>query len=1087
MKNILFTGLRARLMFLVLAVIVPILVLIVYHGIESRNNERIEALNRSQGLARTAAALYENTIMEASQLFFALSQTPQFREQDPDACSKIFADLLKRTKNYNGLAAAKPNGKVFASAPTITKPVSFADRPWFQHLVQTRGFVIGKYTKIGRISGKPTVVMGYPVLDHTGRLMTVITAGLDLERLQQTLLTIDLPDGATLNVIDSNGMILLRFPDPEQFLGKKMHDKSIVKAMLTKKEGAEEGIGLGGAPRLYGYTTVGSGVDAIHISVGIPEQVAYAAVERHMARDLALLGLVSALALLGVWLFGGGLIISPVNRLLYATKRVADGDLTVRTGQSDASGELGLLASNFDRMAESLQRREEERKQAEERIGQLHEYLHLQIERMPIGLIVWDTEFRVTSWNPAAEKTFGFTAQEAMGKHPYGLIVPKEAQPHVDDIWGCLLEGDTTAQSINDNMTKDGRTIICQWSNTPFKGDDGTVRGVLSMVQDITELKQAEEALRANEEKYRLHFENVSDIIFSFDREFRILSISPSLERVLGYKPEEFIGKPFPELNILPPEYLEKAFSDAMQVFAGEHLDSITYELIARDGTRKYMEFSSAPLFRDGQVVAAVSVARNITDRKQTEDMLRITQFSVDSAAESVAWVRRDGRYLYANDAYCRLLNYSRDEMLSMRVCDLDPDISAENWPGTWGEIKQQEVSVFESSRRTKDGILIPVEIYTKYQTYGDKEFLVTFLRDIRERKLHEEQLKRQIDRLAALRAIDMAITASLDIRVTFNIFLEQVINTLHVDAADVLVLNSRSYNKLTFVAGRGFRTNALRHTNLSLGEGFAGRVAQERKTLCIPDLEKEPQDLLKHSPKLSSEGFVSYYGIPLIAKGQVKGVLEIFNRTPLEPDRDWLDYLEALASQAAIAVDNAMLFDDLQKSNIDLIQAYDNTLEGWSNALDLRDKETEGHSQRVTEITLRIARQMGMRDSELVHVRRGALLHDIGKMGIPDGILLKPGPLDDEEWEIMRKHPVYAYEFLYPISYLRPALDIPYSHHEKWDGTGYPRGLKGVHIPLAARIFAIVDVWDALRSDRPYRPAWPEEKTREHIRELAG
>ncbi|HLE26688.1 MAG TPA: HD-GYP domain-containing protein, partial [Anaerolineales bacterium] len=129
----------------------------------------------------------------------------------------------------------------------------------------------------------------------------------------------------------------------------------------------------------------------------------------------------------------------------------------------------------------------------------------------------------------------------------------------------------------------------------------------------------------------------------------------------------------------------------------------------------------------------------------------------------------------------------------------------------------------------------------------------------------------------------------------------------------------------------------------------------------------------------------------------------------------------------------------------------------------------------------------MGMSDAERVHLRRGALLHDIGKMGVPDAILLKPGPLTDEEWEIMRKHPVYAYEMLLPILYLRPALEIPYYHHEKWDGTGYPHGLKGEQIPLAARIFAVVDVWDALRSDRPYRPAWPAEKVQEHIRSLAG
>jgi putative nucleotidyltransferase with HDIG domain len=224
-----------------------------------------------------------------------------------------------------------------------------------------------------------------------------------------------------------------------------------------------------------------------------------------------------------------------------------------------------------------------------------------------------------------------------------------------------------------------------------------------------------------------------------------------------------------------------------------------------------------------------------------------------------------------------------------------------------------------------------------------------------------------------------------------------------------------------------------------------------------------------------------------LIAKGQVKGVLEIFHRAPLHPDEEWLEFLETLAGQAAVTIDNAELFTDLQRSNMELALAYDATIEGWSRALDLRDKETEGHTQRVTEMAERLARALGMSEEELVHMRRGALLHDIGKMGISDTILLKPGSLTDEEWETMRQHPEYAYNLLSPISYLRPALDIPYCHHEKWDGTGYPRGLKGEEIPLAARIFAVVDVWDALRSDRPYRKAWSEEKARAYIREQAG
>jgi PAS domain S-box-containing protein len=178
---------------------------------------------------------------------------------------------------------------------------------------------------------------------------------------------------------------------------------------------------------------------------------------------------------------------------------------------------------------------------------------------------------------------------------------------------------------------------------------------------------------------------------------------------------------------------------------------------------------------------------------------------------------------------------------------------------------------------------------------------------------------------------------------------------------------------------------------------------------------------------------------------------------------------------------------DEIRRSHAELATAYDATLEGWVRALDLRDNETEGHTQRVTEMTLRLASRAGLADEELVHIRRGALLHDIGKVGIPDAILLKPGKLTEDEWLIMKRHPVYAYQWLAPISYLAPCLDIPYCHHEKWDGTGYPHGLAKEQIPLSARLFAIVDVWDALRSDRPYRKGWPDEAVRSHIASLSG
>ncbi|HEX2993820.1 MAG TPA: HD domain-containing phosphohydrolase [Anaerolineales bacterium] len=343
----------------------------------------------------------------------------------------------------------------------------------------------------------------------------------------------------------------------------------------------------------------------------------------------------------------------------------------------------------------------------------------------------------------------------------------------------------------------------------------------------------------------------------------------------------------------------------------------------------------------------------------------------------------------------------------------------------------------------------------------------------------------RRLENLQALRTIDIAIASNHDLQKNLGVLLKEITGQLKVDAAIFLLLDEEN-QKLEYAAGHGFLTPALRFTSLRLGEGIAGRAAQSRQIIHIRDMKMDPQTLA-YAPSLAQEGFTSYYAAPLITQGNVKGVLEIFHRSLLEPDEEWLDFLKALAGQAAIAIEATTLFEDLQRTNRELIQAYDATIEGWSRALDLRDKETEGHTQRVTELTLELARAFNFDEKDLTYVRWGGLLHDIGKMGVPDKILLKAGPLDDGEWIVMKQHPVQAYEMLRPIRYLHPALDIPYCHHERWDGTGYPRGLKGEAIPLIARIFAVVDVWDALTSDRPYRAAWTPEQALAHIQQGAG
>ncbi len=495
---------------------------------------------------------------------------------------------------------------------------------------------------------------------------------------------------------------------------------------------------------------------------------------------------------------------------------------------------------------------------------------------------------------------------------------------------------------------------------------------------------------------------------------------------------------------------------------------------------------------------------QEIDERKQTGESLKISEEKIEklyhqnelilnSAGEGIYGMDLEGKATFANPATERMVGWKADELIGNKLHKIIHHSKPDGTPyppeecRIYAAYRDRKVhSVDDEVFWRKDGTSFRVE-YTSTPIIEDGKLagaVVTF-RDITERRQAERQIYQQMQRLAALRDIDMAITSSLDLRASTKIILDEVTKQLSVDAADFLLLNPFKMT-LEYAGGRGFRTDALKHTSLPMGQGYAGHAALERRTIRISNLSVKGTDFAR-APLLVEEGFVEYFSVPLISKGHIKGVLEIFHRSPLSPDQEWMDFLEAMGTQAAIAIDNAEMFTDLERSNTELILAYDTTLEGWSRALDYRDKETEGHSQRVTELAIKIARAMGLSEEEMIHIRRGALLHDIGKLGVPDNILLKPGKLTVEEWVMMKKHPGIAYELLAPIPFLRRSLDIPYCHHEKWDGSGYPRGLKGEQIPLAARIFAIVDVWDALRSDRPYRPAWPKEKTMEHIVQLSG
>jgi putative nucleotidyltransferase with HDIG domain len=338
---------------------------------------------------------------------------------------------------------------------------------------------------------------------------------------------------------------------------------------------------------------------------------------------------------------------------------------------------------------------------------------------------------------------------------------------------------------------------------------------------------------------------------------------------------------------------------------------------------------------------------------------------------------------------------------------------------------------------------------------------------------------------LGALMGIGRVINSSRGLQRVLEEVMDTLIALMRAERG-FLMLRDPKDGKLKPEISRGIDHLKLDEEIIKVSQTIVRKVSSTGESVLTTNAQADPR--FENQMSVATYQLRSILCAPLKLRNEMIGVIYVDNRahTGIFRESD-LELINAFADQAAVAIDNARLFDDLQASNRELEKAYQATLEGWVRALDMRDKETEGHTQRVTKLTERLARSMGVDGDELLNIKRGALLHDIGKMAIPDGILLKPGKLTDDERLLIQKHPVYAYEMLNPIDFLLPAIDIPYCHHEKWDGTGYPRGLRGEDIPFSARIFPVIDVWDALISDRPYRKGLPQDEVRQYIHADSG
>lgn len=781
-----------------------------------------------------------------------------------------------------------------------------------------------------------------------------------------------------------------------------------------------------------------------------------------------------------------------------------------------------------------------ERKKTESVLRESSERYRALVENQTEFIVRWKPDRTRTFVNEAYCRYFGLTYEQAMAVDFMSLIFEEDRQAlreKISRLKAGLVDSETDTHRV---IKPDGSFGWQEWVDTAVRDKNGKLVEFQSVGRDISQRKQVEETLRKL--SHAVEQSNASIVITNLDG--TIEYVNSYFSELTGYTSQEVIGlnPRFLKSGLVSNDVYKDLWNTITSgsEWQGEFCNK-------KKNGELYWEFASISPIVDnhGTITHFVAVKTNITERKQAEKIILkqlafeelmtgiLTRFATCSHDEIDSSIRE------ALQKIAAFMNIERAYMIIIDPKNRESWSVTHEWHGThiqpripehqkipfgtfpWAENEilagnitrintldeyPPEASAVLSLHRsdgTKSVLNVPVRgtdglisgcigghTYSSPTNWSDDD--VTHLKmvgdtiaNLLERKRAEENLERQLEHLRTLRKVDQAITIGMELKEILDMFVEEVATQLQVDAVSVLLLDQDQ--RLNFAAGYGFsQADTLKYTRLQIGQGLAGQVAKELQILHIQNLLT-----MKGNPTLilaiAKEKFITYVGVPLVAKDHLYGVLEIFHRSEFSPKDEWFDFLETMAGQAAISIDSSTLFEDLQQSNRELQIAYDTTLEGWSHALDLRDKETEGHTQRVTEITLELARNLGISENELVNIRRGALLHDIGKMGVPDTILLKPGSLTAEEWTIMRKHPEYAYEMLLPIQYLHPALAIPHYHHERWDGTGYPRGLKGEDIPLAARIFAVVDAWDAVQSERPYKNAWSKEEAIAFIKKVSG
>jgi len=707
----------------------------------------------------------------------------------------------------------------------------------------------------------------------------------------------------------------------------------------------------------------------------------------------------------------------------------------------------------------------------------------------------------ITRWKPDRTRTFvndaycryfGLTTEQALETDFMSLIVEEDRpakQEKISRLEEGLVDNDVDIQRV---YRPDGSIGWQEWVDTAIRDENGKIIEFQSVGRDITERKRAEEALRISEDRYRRLAENAPDIIFRY-----ILSpapkleyINPAVEKITGYPPEECYADPLLMLNMAHPDDAHK-MAELMQSL-GPLNEPITMRWIGKDGTIRWMESRLVPVNDEtGQLVAVEGLTRDITERKRTEDEIRKLSHAVEQSNASIVITDSVGKIEYVNPYFSELTGYTLEEVIGQKPSILQSGFTDKSvYEDLWKTITAGKEWQGEFCNQKKNGELYweSASISPIVDNSGVTTHFVAVKTDTTERKRTEETVLKQLafEELMTVILTNFATCSHDEIDACIQDALQKISAFMEIERSYLIIAkleHQKTWSTIYEWCAPHMESRLTERQDIPFGTlPWSEKNLLEGNVNRINTLDEYPPEAYAEQQFNKAEGVQSILDVPI--RGASETISGCIGVNMHSRSVNWTDDDVSHLKIVGDAIANLL---ERKRAEESLLKAYDTTLEGWAKALELRDKETEDHSRRVTELTVILAQAMGIEGDELIHIRRGAILHDIGKMAIPDEILRKRGTLTDAERKVVEQHPIRSYELLSSIAFLEKAIEIPYCHHEHWDGSGYPRGLKGEEIPLAARIFTVVDVWDALLSDRPYSKAWTREKAIQYLKDESG